>query len=75
MILSFLCWFSYFIVKAFFCKLTYYEVVWKGGIKMNNIMQLCIKEVSIGNISDIIVWIGTGILLVAGVVALMKKPK
>ncbi len=42
---------------------------------MNNIMQLCIKEVSIGNISDIIVWIGTGILLVAGVVALMKKPK
>ena len=42
---------------------------------MNNIMQLCIKEVSFGNISDIIVWIGTGILLVAGVVALMKKPK
>lgn len=42
---------------------------------MNNIMQLCIKEVSIGNISDIIVWIGTVILLVAGVVALMKKPK
>ncbi len=42
---------------------------------MNNIMQLCIKKVSIGNISDIIVWIGTGILLVAGVVALMKKPK
>lgn len=42
---------------------------------MNNIMQLCIKEVSIGNISDIIVWIGTGILLVAGVVALMKKPR
>lgn len=42
---------------------------------MNNMMQLCIKELSIGTISDIIVWVGTGILLVAGVVVLMKKPK
>lgn len=40
---------------------------------MNNIMQFCIKEISIGNISDIIVWIGTGILLVAGVAVLIKK--
>lgn len=42
---------------------------------MDNIMNVCIKEISIGNFNDLIIWIGTVILVIAGIAALFKKPK
>lgn len=38
-------------------------------------MSFCIKNISFALCSDLIVWIGTGILILAAIIVLIKKPK
>lgn len=42
---------------------------------MKNILDFCIKDISFASFGEILIWIGTGVLLLAGIVTLMKKPK
>lgn len=42
---------------------------------MDDIMNVCMKEISIENFNDLIIWIGTVVLVIAGIAVLFKKPK
>lgn len=42
---------------------------------MKNILDFCIKDISFGSCDEVLIWIGTVVLIVAGVLALVKKPK
>ena len=42
---------------------------------MKNILEFCIKDISFASCGEVLIWIGTGVLIVAGILALVKKPK
>lgn len=42
---------------------------------MKNILEFCIKDISFASCGEVLIWIGTGVLIVAGVLVLVKKPK
>lgn len=42
---------------------------------MKNILGFCIKDISFASCGEVLIWIGTAVLIVAGVLELIKKPK
>ena len=41
---------------------------------MENILVFCMKDISFANCGEVLIWIGTGVLIIAAVLALIKKP-
>lgn len=42
---------------------------------MKNILDFCMKDISFTSFGEILIWIGTGILIALGVLELIKKNK
>lgn len=42
---------------------------------MKNILSFCIKDISFASCGEIFIWIGTIVLIIAGILELIKKPK
>lgn len=42
---------------------------------MKNILGFCIRDISFASCGEVFIWIGTGALIIAGILALIKKPK
>ena len=42
---------------------------------MKNILGFCIKDISFASWGEILIWIGTGVLIIAAIVTLIKKQK
>lgn len=42
---------------------------------MKSILDFCIKDISLTSCGEVLIWIGTAVLLIAGVLELIKKPK
>lgn len=42
---------------------------------MKNILDFGIKDISFASCGEVLIWIGTGALIVAGILALVKKTK
>ncbi|MDD5877643.1 MAG: hypothetical protein PUJ51_05285 [Clostridiales bacterium] len=42
---------------------------------MKSTLCFCMKDISFSGFGELIIWIGTGVLIVAAILALIKKPK
>ncbi|WP_343343830.1 hypothetical protein [Terrisporobacter petrolearius] len=42
---------------------------------MKNILDFCMMDISFASCGEALIWIGTGALIIAGILALIKKPK
>ncbi len=42
---------------------------------MKNTLFFCMKDISLASCGEVFIWIGTGVLIIAAVLALIKKPK
>lgn len=42
---------------------------------MNSMLGLCTKDISFASFGEILIWIGTGVLIILAILALIKKPK
>ena len=42
---------------------------------MENILVFRMKDISFANCGEVLIWIGTGALIIAGVLELINKPK
>lgn len=42
---------------------------------MKNILVFCIRDISFASCGEVLIWVGTVLLIILGVLALIKKPK